>query len=128
MMKKYVQSLFVGIFLSAALLNSQAAAGGPYPGQTHPDQRMARHAARVPWHAAYYHQLWNQPLALVVPPTANMQSHFAWGVTGTRMTPTYHQFARPYPGDQGPGGPYLPTPNWPSDTGQSGVYYIRAPW
>ena len=34
------------------------------------------------------------------------------------------------PGGRGGYAPnrFLPTPNWPSDTQQFGVYYIRGPW
>ncbi len=85
-------------------------------------------AARTPWHCNYYHAAWGQPVALVVPPTAEMQTNWSWGVSGTRITPNYHQFARPYPGDWYPGPAFQPTPAWPSDTAQFGVYYVRGPW
>jgi len=87
------------------------------------------HAQYVPWHAPYYHTMYGKPVALVVPPTVFMQSHYGWGVNGTRMTPIYHQFARPYGGNVDTRGtPLRPTPRWPSDTDQFGVYYIRGPW
>ena len=76
----------------------------------------------------YYDPAWGQPLALVVPPTAEMQTQYGWGVGATRVTPIYHQFHRAYSGpDVGQGG-FLPTPMWPSDTLQFGVYYVRGPW
>ena len=91
----------------------------------------ARHATLVPWHYHYRHTEWGQPLALVVPPTADSQMSYGWGVGNTRCQPIFHQFTRPYPGDaygQGGYGQFHPTPHWPSDTMQSGVYYIRGPW
>jgi hypothetical protein len=81
------------------------------------------------WNAGYYHTAWGTPVALVVPPTAELQTKWGWGVGNTRVTPICPQFKRNYPGD----GVYnragfRPTPNWPSDTDQFGVYYIRGPW
>ena len=35
---------------------------------------------------------------------------------------------RNYPGNGPFGGPYRPTPLWPSDTTEFGVYPVRAPW
>lgn len=84
-----------------------------------------------PWHYGYYHTMWGRPVALVVPPQANYQTNYAWGVGNTTITPIYPQYAGPSyvpvvaPSPR-PG--YLPTPYWPSDTRQFGVYYIRAPW
>ena len=83
----------------------------------------------LPWHNAYYHAAYGEPIALVVPPTAEFQSQYGWGVSGTRVTPIYHQFGRPYPGAYaGANGYFYPTPGWPSDTNQFGVHYIRGPW
>ncbi len=89
-------------------------------------QRRAQHIA---WHGDYYHVAWGRPMALVVPPTAGMSTDWHWGVSGTRITPSYHQFARPWPGGYYSSGPgFQPTPRWPSDTNQFGVYYVRGPW
>ena len=83
----------------------------------------------MPWHGPYYYHPWGASTALVVPPTANMQKSLSWGVSQTSMVPIYHQFGRPYPGDeQGSGTGFLPTPRWPSHTDQFGVYYVRGPW
>jgi hypothetical protein len=88
-----------------------------------------RRAAYMPWQGYYYDAAWGMPIALVVPPNAEAQTHYGWGVGNTRVTTIYHQFHRGYPG----GGvydrrAYLPTPPWPSDTDQFGVYYVRGPW
>jgi len=37
-------------------------------------------------------------------------------------------FQRPYPGPYGGGVGFLPTPYWPSDTRQFGIYPVRGPW
>jgi hypothetical protein len=87
-----------------------------------------RQAQVLPWHNGYYDPYWGEPIALVVPPNAEFQANYGWGVGGTRVAPIYHQFGRPFPGYGGAGGRFLPTPNWPSDTQQFGVYYIRGPW
>ncbi len=87
-----------------------------------------RHADS-PWHAGYYHAAWGTPVALVVPPTAEYQTHWGWGVGNYRITPIRPQFKRnwPGPGQYDPQG-FKPTPPWPSDTDQFGVYYVRGPW
>ncbi len=82
-----------------------------------------------PWHGSYYNASWGMPVALVVPPTATHQAHYGWGVGNTRTTSIGHQFGRNWPG---PGTfnrrLFRPTPIWPSDTDQFGIYYIRGPW
>ena len=92
--------------------------------------RIAQRRARdIAWHGNYYHVAWSAPVALVVPPTAGMSTDWHWGVSGTRITPIYHQYARPWPGTPYGGGPgFQPTPAWPSDTSQFGVYYVRGAW
>ena len=89
-----------------------------------------RFAQTMPWHGDYSYTPYGMPTALVVPPTANMQTSMGWGVTQSSMRPIYHQFGRPYPGDAlgGYGGYGRPTPRWPSHTDQFGVYYVRGPW
>ena len=81
------------------------------------------------WHAGYYDPAWGMPIALVVPPKAEMETNWGWGVGNTRITPLYWQFYRNYPGplfyDQ---RTFLPIPPWPSDTSQFGVYSVRGPW
>lgn len=99
------------------------------------DWIAAQRAATQSWHAGYYHTAWGAPVALVVPPTARMQTRMGWGVSQTRMSPIYHQFERPYPGAMTAQGgampgvmPLRPTPRWPSHTDQFGVYNVRGPW
>jgi hypothetical protein len=82
-----------------------------------------------PWHGGYYQQNWGQPVAVVVPPTAHMQTSYSWGVGQNLMYPIHHQFGRnaSQPG-AAPRGAFRPTPHWPSHTDQFGYYYIRSPW
>ena len=61
----------------------------------------------LPWHNGYYDPAWGEPYALVVPPTAEFQANYGWGVCGTRVAPIYHQFGRPFPG-YGVGGGSIP--------------------
>lgn len=91
-----------------------------------------RGADKVPaptWHGGYYEGGWGMPLALVVPPNAEMQVHYGWGVGATRTTPIQYQYEPGYPI---PGyynrSWFQPVPQWPSSTDQLGVYYIRGPW
>jgi hypothetical protein len=80
------------------------------------------------WNRNYANTEYGQPLALVVPPTANLQTNWGWGVTSSRISRIDHQFQRNYPGDGQFGGPFRTTPLWPSDTTQFGVYPVRGPW
>jgi hypothetical protein len=81
------------------------------------------------WHAGYYDPAWGLPVALVAPPTAEMQTNWGWGVGNTRVSPLWRQFQRNYPGSlfYDP-RTFQPIPRWPSDTEQLGVYYLRGPW
>lgn len=82
-----------------------------------------------PWHGQYAYWRYQQPTALVVPPTAAFQTSYAWGVGQTKSLPINHQF-----GNYGAGGveaapgQFQPTPYWPSSTNQFGVYPVRSPW
>lgn len=94
------------------------------------DRLAARHARGMSWHSQYYHTATGLPVALIVPPTAHMQTSWGWGAQNT-MTPIYPQFRRSYPGggaDYGAAGVLSPTPNAPSHTDQFGVNYIRGPY
>jgi hypothetical protein len=105
------------------------------PEATIHDWNARWNANRMAWHGPYSNTTWGWPTALVVPPTAHMQTQYSWGVPSATMPPIYHQFGpsagNPY-GIQGPpgffGGPLMPTPYWPSHTDQFGVYYVRAPY
>jgi hypothetical protein len=81
------------------------------------------------WHGNYYNLSWGAPVALVVPPTAEAQVRWSWGVNSTTVNYICPQFERNWPGP----ATYDPqvfrsTPRWPSNTDQFGVYYIRGPW
>lgn len=120
-MKTRVCTMIFAVALVVASLagTSDALAGG--------NQRAARRACQG-WNAAYYHVMWGQPVALVVPPTAEYQTHWNWGVAQTAVTPIWPQFSRAYPGPYYGTSRLLPTPAWPSSTDQFGVYYVRGPW
>lgn len=87
-------------------------------------------AASRPWHGGYSHWRWDEPTALVVPPTSAYHTTYAWGVGQVRSTPIHHQFGRGNAGMIGGGGQgqFSRTPYWPSSTDQFGVYPVRAPW
>ena len=81
------------------------------------------------WHGNYGHWRYNQPTALVVPPTASYQMTYGWGVGGNRSIPIHHQFGRGTAGITGGGpGSAQQTPLFPSHSDQIGVYSVRAPW
>lgn len=87
-----------------------------------------RRAQWYNWNRNYAYTDYGQPTALVVPPTANMQTNWGWGVASSRISRIDHQFQRNYAGGGPFGGRARPTPVWPSDTSQWGVYYVRGPW
>jgi hypothetical protein len=80
------------------------------------------------WNRNYAYTDYGAPTALVVPPTANLQTNWGWGVASSRISRIDHQFQRNYPGAGTFGGPFRPTPVWPHDTIQFGVYPVRGPW
>ena len=80
------------------------------------------------WNRNYAYTDFGAPTALVVPPTAQLQTNYGWGVSSSRISRIDHQFQRNFPGYGQFGGPFRPTPVWPSDTTQFGVYPVRAPW
>src|SRR5918996_185535 len=88
----------------------------------------AKRACWYNWNRNYAYTAYGQPVALVVPPTANLQTNYGWGVASSRLSRIEHQFQRNYPGSGMFGGSFRPTPVWPSDTTQFGVYYVRGPW
>lgn len=87
-----------------------------------------RRAEMYNWHGAYAHSAYGQPVALVVPPTANLQTNWGWGVGSSRISRIDHQFGRNYPGPGPFGGNFRTLPRWPHDTTNFGVYYVRGPW
>jgi hypothetical protein len=120
--------------LLTALLATLSVAALAAPLSAH-DETLYGHTARCratlrPWNGNYYYIPWGhrQPVSLVVPPTAELQTNYGWGVCGTRVTRINHQFQRPYPGPYGGGYGFMAKPQYPSDTQQFGVYYIRGPW
>src|SRR5437868_1042417 len=122
-MNRRLSAILLATLFAAALVSSAQAIG---PG-SHPLWRAR--ANNVPWHGGYYDPAWGQPHALVIPPTAELQTKYSWGVTNTEVVPNYHQFRRNYPGPSAVGRiGFGPTPEWPWHTDQFGVYYVRGPW
>jgi len=87
-----------------------------------------RRAPQYNWHANYAHSVYGQPLALVVPPTAQMKTNWSWGAPSMTVCRIDHQFGRDYPGPGPFGGNFRNTPAWPSNMHQFGVHYVRGPW
>jgi hypothetical protein len=118
-------TLALGLHMTG--LQTTARAGHPHHWYTHYDRAAHWANSTQRWHHVYSHTQFGQPIALIVPPTANMHTNYSWGVARTRMSPTNHQFARPVPAPGG-GGMWYPAPAWPSDTAQLGIYHVRGPW
>ena len=126
MIRRIILAMSLFTALAFTFSSNQASAGDPY-GMT---QVWAHNFAMDrPWHGNYYNQMYGQPLALVVPPTAHMRQTLSWGVSQNLSYPIHHQFGRSAnsPGAAAPGS-FRPTPPWPSHTDQFGVYYVRGPW
>ena len=70
-----------------------------------------RRARWYNWNRNYAHTDYGQPVALVVPPTANLQTNYGWGVASSRISRIEHQFQRNFPGYGMFGGPSRPTPS-----------------
>lgn len=88
--------------------------------------RPLRRASMYNWHGNYAYTPYGKPTALVVPPTAQLQTNWSWGAPSSRISRIDHQFTRNH---GGPGAAAaLPTPLWPSDTTKFGIYYVRGPW
>ncbi|HLA85359.1 MAG TPA: hypothetical protein VJL29_11240 [Thermoguttaceae bacterium] len=124
-MKRFSIITIVVLALTAVALCDTAQAG---PGSLL-GARAKYRAPYTSWTSGYYSAAWGMPVALVVPPTAERQMNWGWGVGNSRVTTIWPQFHRNYP------GPYQydcrtqrPTPLWPSDTTQFGTYYVRGPW
>lgn len=113
------------------LLAATAAAACPAASHaTMPYLWPNRRAQYYNWHANYAYTPYGTQTALVVPPTADLQTNWSWGAASSRISRIDHQFTRNYPG----AGPFAAgratryTPHWPQDTAQFGVYYVRGPW
>ncbi len=87
-----------------------------------------RQAPQYNWHANYAHSAYGQPVALVVPPTAQMKTTWSWGAPSVSFCRIDHQFGRDYSGSGASGGRFRNTPAWPNNTHQFGVHYVRGPW
>ncbi|MCA9248399.1 MAG: hypothetical protein KDA42_14835 [Planctomycetales bacterium] len=115
-----ILAALLGITLAAPVIANAANPDGRW--------RSYRAAQHTPWHGSYQHTAWGSPVVLVVPPTVGIHTEWGWGVGGTQISRIHHQFNRRYPAVESSGMPFSTTPNWPSNTEQFGVYYIRGPW
>ena len=127
MKRQWSRCLVAAMFAASVIGTMQAATAG---GSDAIEKRYFLRSQGKSWHSGWYNPADGRPIALVVPPTAEFQSQYSWGVPSSRVMPLYHQFRRPYPGPGAvPGGsPFRPTPNIPSDTVQFGVNAVRGPW
>ena len=91
-MKIRLMLAIAAVAVVAALSGSEAQA------QTVRTNINLRRASQYPWHGGYAHTSWGQPVALVVPPTAHLQSKWSWGVANTEIARIPHQFGRAWPG------------------------------
>lgn len=119
-MKRYCLLLFTLAIVSC--ITSTCSAGG----YGHYDRAARWYNATRSWHGPYQNVEWGRPVALILPPTVNMQTEYGWGVGRTRMSPINHQFARPYALPNS--SQTWPTPVYPWDTTQFGIYGVRGPW
>ena len=116
------------IILLGAVVTVTGTATTPASAFEHCYFQPLRRAELYNWNQNYANTAYGAPVALVVPPTANMQSSWGWGVGSSRLSRIDHQFGRNYPGAGSFGGPFHHTPAWPQDTAQFGTYSVRGPW
>jgi hypothetical protein len=119
MNRRTVFSLLAAAVLAACVADCFAAAPNVWP---------VRRARWYDWNKPYAHTAYGQPVSLVVPPTATLQTNWGWGVGSSRLERLDHQFMRNYPGYGPFASGFRTTPIWPSDTTQYGVYHVRGPW
>jgi hypothetical protein len=122
-MRKTISLVLATLLVASVMVASVQAGNGSLKGR-----RAERMSQSTSWHGGYYDPAWGSPVALVVPPTAENQTKWSWGVGNTKVVPIWHQFDRPYYGEGGGGGTFRGTPLWPSSTDQFGDYYVRGPW
>jgi hypothetical protein len=128
-MKRFLPLTFTVLALVAGTVADSAYAGDRCPRSACGHCRARRATVSHAWHGSYYHAAWGMPVALVAPPNAEFQTNWGWGVANTRITTIWPQFQRNFPGPAPyERGTFRPTPPWPSDTTQFGVYYVRGPW
>ena len=90
MNRRLVLSLLAAAVIAASVAESFAAAPYIWP---------VRRSRYYDWNKPYAHTAYGQPVSLVVPPTATMQTNWGWGVGSSRLERLDHQFRRNYPGD-----------------------------
>lgn len=118
--------ILVIVLVSVAAMASAARVGAF--DETHHGHNARWRSTLQPWHGRYYNVQHGVPLALVVPPTAELQTDYNWGSVGSRMTRIDHQYQRPWPNGYWTPHGFMPAAAYPSDTRQFGTYYIRGPW
>lgn len=127
-MRRFLLLTLLASAVTAANLPEAVSADGVRRPGSIPRPRLFA-APVVSWHGWYYEAAFGAPLAVVVPPTADLQTKWGWGVGGTQVVPIWPQFSRNYPGpSQYDPRLFRSTPPWPSHTDQFGDYYVRGPW
>lgn len=117
---KKIAVMRVGVVLVAVVMLAWMARTAP---AIHPNMR----AQMVNWHGNDAYTPYGRPTALVVPPTAQLQTSWSWGSPSSSISRIDHQFTRDYLGPGAARG-WRYTPHWPQNTHQFGVYYVRGPW
>ncbi len=129
-MRSLALPVVVALLLATGALADVAHAIGPAVGfQAWRARRLDRHYAdNYTWHGRYYNAAYGSPVAVVTPPTVTMQTDYGWGVGNTRISRIPGQFGNQYPGRIYGNTGFWPTPPWPRDTTQYGLYHVRGPW
>jgi hypothetical protein len=123
-----MKASFALLVLGAAAVALLTAGRASAYDETHHGHNARYRASLRPWHGRWYNVQYGMPVAVVIPPTAELTTDYAWGSVASRMTRNDHQFQRPWPNGAWTPYGFLPTPAWPSNTRQFGYYYIRGPW
>jgi len=125
MKRRLILSMLAASAIAAGLAGVAAA---EIPWGPRPYNWPVRRSYAYDWNKPYAHTAYGRPVALVVPPTATLQTNWGWGVGSSRLQRLDHQVQRNYPGPGPFARGFCSTPIWPSDTTQFGVYHVRGPW
>ena len=76
----------IALLVAAATVALACAGRAEAYDETHHGHNARYRASLRPWHGRWYNVQYGQPVAIVIPPTAEMSTDYAWGSVSSRMT------------------------------------------
>jgi len=80
-MKKHIAFLLVAAAVFAVFADTAGAFEGRLLGR-----RSAWMAQTYSWHGSYYDPAWGCPVTVLVPPNAEFQTNYGWGIPASRRS------------------------------------------